>query len=181
MEFILPLEIIINVFSFLDKKSIMCYDTALCSKSRREIFLLALKNFRICNMCEWTYLRNIKIKEGICPYFNTEYISDNCEKLIVSGDRSKKFVFEVINDNIKTLHVDLGITCAYFESIKCLNLEKITMVNVIHMNIFKNLNINCPKLKKVTMVYCDNANLQDNFNYIHNIEVDVKSNQKIHI
>ena len=153
MELILPFDILRLIFSFLDKKSIMIYDTAVVSREKRSIFLDALKQFNISIICRWTYIRNIRIEKGLCAYYNTSYIPKMCKNLIINSGRIRGMCthFDVINHSIIYLHIDLFNSKGFLRNIDAKNLEKITFVH------YKNydeeiVQRSCPKLKKVTLI-----------------------------
>ena len=178
MELIIPFDILRIIFSFLDKKSIFTYDTSLLSKDRRYIFLEVLKvyNGNIKNICEWTYLRNIKIKTGLCPYYNNMFIPETCERLIISSGSKYKLCrrleyFDIVNHNIKYLHVDLFNSYCVFATLKAKNLEILRMIHCENNTIFKNIKNECPKLKKIILIGNYTLKLED----YSGIEIIIKS------
>lgn len=159
MELIIPFDILKLIFGFLDKKNICIYDTALLSKERRSIFLEVLKYLNIKNMCEWTYSRNIKIKTGICPYYNIMYIPETCESLIISSGIERRTsynkYFDINNNNIKYLHADLFNSYGFLRSLEGKKLEIIKLIHCkgrISPYILDNIKIRCPNLKKIMLI-----------------------------
>lgn len=180
MENIIPIDMISEILSFLELKDIINYDSALTSHKLRAIFLNVIKNIKIYKICKWAFIRNVKIKNGICCYKNIKYIPNMCENITICksyGCICCKYKFgtsyvNIKNDNIKYLHIDL---CRnkniIFESLMASNLEKLTIVYVDKINIFTNLLKNCPKLDTLIIIESN----------IENLELDNFKNSKINI
>ena len=176
MEQILATELLCIIFSFITIKELCIYDTALTCKDNRVIFLHALKNYIPKNLevCYWTYLKGIKARNETCVYYNTKYISDYCEKLVInniSSNKYCKYILNITNKNIVSLHIDLNKNNndIILNSINAEKLKVITLVYIkfVNTDVFKL----CPSLKKVVFFKSD----------IENIEEIVTENNKIDI
>ena len=73
MEFLIVEYNLVNIFSFLDKKSLCMYDSALLEKEKRDIFLECLKKLKYNHykVCKWTYFKEISNKEQYVYYVNS--------------------------------------------------------------------------------------------------------------
>lgn len=137
-------------------KSIMDYDTAMVEREKRISFLNMLKYLRSSriSICEWSLVRCIKNTNERCDVLYTDYISDICKNLIVSGINRISKKINIINDSIENLHISLNCDKQYLNNIIGKNIRNITLVyvNSINLDVFKNINENCPKLEKLTYI-----------------------------
>lgn len=165
-------------------KSVMDYDTAMSDRHKRILFLDMLKYLRssTINICEWSLLRSIKNTSERCDVLYTEYISDICKSLIVSGTGRVSIQFNIINDNIEYLHISLycwSDTQTYLNSIIGKNIRNITLiyVDMVNPDVFVNIRKNCPKLEKLTYTtYNRNENINEIVRNIQNIHKNIKTN-----
>ena len=173
-ETIIPIDVIPNIFLFLDKKSLISYDIAMFSKLERSIFLESLRkhylNKHLC-VCKWSFSRCIKSKHESVDIKDIKYISDVCKKLTICGriyDRYDRYYrYSIINHNIEYLYIDCMGTTVCFGSLEARNLKKITIIRPkeSYCNIFTNITEKCPNLNTIICIMCD-----DKFNeYLHQV------------
>ena len=86
-------DILTNILQCLNKESLKNYDTAICNKKLRYIFLEAIKytQHKIITTCKWTYMRNIKANTEYTNIVNLPYVSSNCKKLVVFSKFKNSF------------------------------------------------------------------------------------------
>ena len=154
-----PLYLMNIILSYLDHFSLRDYDTAMCNKDNRPIFLESLQCIKYNIACRWKILRNIRSTVEYSSITNVKYISDICEKLIIYSIiiRYKKInKIDLMHNNIKILHIDLDNHDVIVNSIRCKNLETLMLCNVqkVNVKVFNSLTKNCPNLKKISLVYC---------------------------
>ena len=154
-----PLYLMNIILSYLDRFSLRDYDTSICNKDNRPIFLESLQCIKYNIACRWKILRNIKSTVEYSNIYNIKYISDICEKLIIYSSftrYSKINNIDLLHNNIKTLHVDLDNHDIIVNSIRCKNLETLVLCNVqkVNVKVFNSLIKNCPNLKELSLIYC---------------------------
>lgn len=152
-------DILTNILQYLNKESLKNYDTAICNKKLRYIFLEAIKytQYQNINICEWTHIRNIKAKTEYSDMVNLSYVSSNCKKLVVFSkfkNNFKKTRFEVVNDTIEYLHIDLNNNLFVLDKLKAKNIKVLFIIGVelINLDIFVDIDKQCPKLKTINII-----------------------------
>jgi hypothetical protein len=157
----LPYDVIYEILSFLNQKDTMNYDTSICNRKFRPIFLDVLKNriFRYINSCRWSILRQVG---GVCEHCNInnlEHISNRCKNVVIYGRKTiiswPKRIFNIINNNIIRLHIDFSmIYNTRITGIQCSNLINLVFVGVrdIDPDVLYNIKYTCPKLKNVVAI-----------------------------
>ena len=159
-----------NILSFLDKKTLVNYDTALLHKKSRNIFLKVIQftKFNI-EICKWTSIRNINFVKIICSSKYAKYFNCNVKKLIINHKNNNIFTdkFLIYNDYIEELHIDLNNHHVVLEELIAKNLKVLTLVYVrkINVKIFDT----CPNLEKIILIRC--SSLVDEINFSKNIKV----------
>lgn len=148
----------LKVVSFLTKKDIMNYDTAMTNKESREMFLKTVKHLTIGAICRWTFLRGIGNVTEQCVSSNLQYVSGMCKQLVIYADRltSQTEIINVYNNNITHLHMDLyNNREATVSNISGNKITNITLVYVedIDSRVFINLSRTCPNLQKITLFF----------------------------
>ena len=165
MESILCHDSLNIIYSFLDKKSLMNYDTANTNKKNREIMLHNFKNYYKYQIstCIWTIKRDIKFTSQICKVKYIYSISTICKHLILHSTGG----INIINHNIETLYIDMHLNKNNISNILCKNLKKITIVYAINLclDIFTSLESKCPKLVKILLIKC---NINTDINGLNN-------------
>ena len=186
LEYVLPIDILIIILSLLDEISLRNYDTAICNKEYRSIFLESLKLLKYSHANKWSFTRNIKNNSQICDFRCVKYVSDICVKLIINKEEDRFFSFsaprnyniDIVNHNIKYLHIDLGLrdkNTYILSSIEGNNIFEIVLcyVNYINIDLLKNLSKTCPNLKKVKIIFCDNINIQHLVDIFTNFNIEL--------
>jgi hypothetical protein len=131
---------------------------------------------------KWSYIRNIKSNLQLCDFRDIKYVSDVCTKLIINKKdchfsflSPKIYNIDIVNHNIKHLHIDLGMRDKHYyilNSIEANNLLEIVLCYVKYMNIdlINNLSKTCPSLKKLKIIFCKNIDSD----YVSDIFKDCK-------
>ena len=152
-------DILTNILEHLTKESLKNYDTAICNKKLRYIFLEAIKHthHKIITTCKWTYIRNIKANTEYTNIVNLPYVSPNCKKLIVFSkfkNTFKRTRFEVVNDTIEYLHIDLNNNLFLLDKLQAKNIKVLFIIGVelINLDIFVDIDKQCPKLKTINII-----------------------------
>jgi hypothetical protein len=152
-------DILTNILQYLTKESLKNYDTAICNKKLRYIFLEAIKctQYNIITTCKWTYIRNIKTNTEYTNIVNLPYVSPNCRKLIVFSkfkNTFKRTRFEVVNDTIEYLHIDLNNNLFILDKLQAKNIKVLFIIGVelLNLDIFVDICIKCPKLKTINII-----------------------------
>lgn len=181
MEQILPQELLFIIFDFISIKELCLYDTALCNKNNRKIFLNTLKNYTIkyIIVSKWTFIRGIKSKrECSNEYKNMEYISNLCEELIISNStyihtHKDNNIIDINNNNITSLIIDLNIFHnSYLNSINAKKLKCLSIVYARFLN--KDLYKLCPSLEKVIFIKPFIENLEEKLTHNDKIKIIIK-------
>lgn len=156
---LLPSETIAIILQYLDKYSLLSYDNSLMNKNARYIFLDAINHAHYTKMtiCKWTSLRGIVAITECSDVTNLKYVSNICKKLILYYKYKKhSFVntFQVINDNIEYLHIDINNSLLFFDKLQAKNMKTLVMVgvNYINLQMFADIDKYCPKLKTMTII-----------------------------
>lgn len=157
MESILYHSLLNIVYSFLDKKSLVTYDSANTNIKNREIMLYTFQNYYDYKIstCRWSILKGFKFVYQTCKVKYIDYVSPICKNLIIH----KQGCINIKNDNITTLYIDMHANGCRIRNIICKNLKNLTIVlaerNLIDLDIFKYLDCNCPKIEKIILINCD--------------------------
>jgi len=191
LESVLPNDILIIILSLLDELSLRNYDTAICNKEYRRIFLESLKSVTYIHANEWSYIRNINNKLQMCYFSNIKYVSDVCIKLIVNNKnntyypfcKSRNYNIDIVNHNIKYLHVDLGSpekNKYILSSIEGNNLLELVLcyVNYIKIDLLENLHKTCPILQKVKVIFSTNIDINRISNIFRECKIDLYVKEK---
>jgi hypothetical protein len=155
MEIIIYPVLLNRIFTFLDKKSLMNYDSANTNKKNRDVMLYTFKNFcnyRI-NTCRWTIKRGFKFQTEITTVKYLQYVSDRCTNLMLRGAGTVK----IINDNIEKLFIDMYDNKYSLQKINCKKVKNITIIyaNYIDSSVISNLCEHCPELKILRFINCN--------------------------
>ena len=164
----LGLDMLVNIFSFFDKKTLLNYDSALMNKKNREVFFYLLRSYKNVfkiKTCKWVRLRGIQNENERCNFYNIEYISGLCKNLQITASSDTKWaIVNINNDNLEKMYIDLGNygEKCYINSIKCKKLTSLTMVYVKNINyeFLNNIIQSCPLVKKIIFFYCDNEKIE---------------------
>jgi hypothetical protein len=90
---------LVNIFSFFDKKMLLNYDYALMNKENRKVFLYLLRSYKNVfkiKTCKWVHLRGIENETERCNFYNIKHVSSLCKNLQISGSLYKS-KFQNIN------------------------------------------------------------------------------------
>jgi hypothetical protein len=160
MESLLYPELLNIIYTFLDKKSLIKYDTANTNKKNRVNMLYTFQNYYNYQIgtCMWTIIRGIKFISQTCKIKYIKYVSPVCKYLTIHG----KGEINVYNDNIESLYIDMHLNNYVIKDILCKNLKKMTIVlannNQINLEIFKYLHYKCPNIEKIILMM-DESNI----------------------
>ena len=166
MEFLIVEYNLVNIFSFLDKKSLCMYDSALLEKEKRDIFLECLKKLKYNHykVCKWTYFKEISNKEQYVYYVNIKYILPECKNVIIyTKNKEYKYDLEydmnIDNNFLEYIYIDYCLKFLGFINISALNLIQLTISNVCvkkinYVNFLYNIIQKCPKITTIKFVYC---------------------------
>lgn len=173
LEEIIPIEIMVYILSFLDIYSIIKYDSALTNTVNRSIFLDSLKILKCGIANKWSFYRNIQNKVVVCHFTNLKYVTDICYKIIVYGKSLRNRTIlpvNIINNNIKYLHIDFIGYNILLNTICGNSIEKIILCNIkrINVDVFVKLSRNCPRLKIIKLLYCSDIFLEEKLTVITN-------------
>ena len=167
MEFVITEYNLVNIFSFLDKKSLCMYDSALLEKKKRDIFLDCLKKLRYnhYNVCKWTYNKQISNISQYVYYLNIQYLLPDCKNAIVyTKNRQYKHYLEyelnINNNSLENIYIDFCMKNLNIKNILCPNLLELTILNayveyIEDMNFLYDILQNCPKIKIIKIVRCE--------------------------
>jgi hypothetical protein len=171
MEFELPFDVYSHILSFLQQKDLVTYDTSMTNKWRRSIFLEAIQIFANklhVVSCYWTYVRKIKRTVETVNHLHLKYVSSECKRLTVFGDRqcvnfpSEKCALSskyLCNNQLVYLHIDFGGRICKFKipKIEAKQLRHVTFVMYLEdipKNYQSELFRGCPLLETMTFVCC---------------------------
>ena len=175
MEQTLYPDILNIIYTYLDKKSLIKYDTANTNKKNRHTMLYTFQNYYNYQMstCTWTILRGIQFIYQICKIKYIKHISPVCKYLTIHGQGE----INVYNDIIESLYIDMYSNSYIIKDISCKNLKKITIVSTNHyqinLDIFKNLHYNCPNIEKIILIIKGDNDIDIN-KLIKNKNVNIK-------
>ena len=155
MEQTLYPDILNIIYTFLDKKSLIKYDTANTNKKNRDVMMYTFKNFcnyRI-NTCRWTIKREFKFQTEITTVKYLQYVSDCCTNLMIHGNG----IIKIINDNIEKLFIDMYDNKFSLQKINCKKVKIITIIYATYIDsiVISDLYKYCPELKMLRFVNCN--------------------------
>ena len=161
MEQTLYPDILNIIYTFLDKKSLIKYDTANTNKKNRHTMLYTLQKYYNYQMstCTWTIIRGIKFIYQTCKIKYIKHISPICKYLTIHGQGE----INVYNDIIESLYIDMYSNSYIIKDIVCKNLKKLTIVfaklGAINEDLLNYLENKCPKLEQITFIKCQGVDL----------------------
>lgn len=171
MELCIDSYTISNVFSFLDIKSIINYDNAIINKELRPLYLLAISKLKLklIRANKWSFLRNIKILNTNCKYYNLDYFPKYNKNLTICGSHNFKTRYDlsIIKHDIEHLHIDITHNYNLFiTEIEGKNIKTIVFIYVRNINksLLKNISMFCPKLEKISFIKCTGIPLEELIN-----------------
>jgi hypothetical protein len=179
---LLPSETISIILHYLDKYSLLNYDNSLMNKNTRYIFLDAIKYtcYHKMTICKWTSLRGIKSLTEFSDVMNLKYVSNMCKKLILYSRYKNGCsinTFQVINDNVEHLHIDINGSFLIFDKLKAKNMKTMVIigVNYINLQVFTDINKYCPNLKTINIIMSNKAYSAVNISgLVNNDEINIK-------
>jgi len=162
MDLVLDSYTIANIFNFLELESICNYDNAVTSKFLRPLYLDAISKIRIYQIrsSKWTYLRNIKILNTNCKYYNLEYFPEYNNKITICGyifHEKEIYNLKIIQHKIEYLHIGIPGNNINIAEIRGDKIKEIVFVYIINIeeDVLKNISETCPMLEKIKFIKCN--------------------------